>query len=227
MSQRALIAVFAGSLVAVLALSVLINWGVTSAIVAAATVEGPMGPAGANGADGQDGKDGVDGQDGAPGEDGTGATGQRGLTGARGPTGPTGPAGDDATAPPIVRAFGAGTASVPQWPTYTPVTGAGLTLPAGVYSIVVDATDMSAVTTSGGGSGAGTQCVILVDGGITNESSTFLADGSSNDFTLAILETFAVSGVIDLRCDSYYGAGQPVTNQVSWTDIVFTATRLD
>lgn len=223
MSQRMMMTIFSIGLVAVLGVATLINYGITTSIVAAAQLTGPAGPAGADGTDGAPGPQGpqgipgVDGKDGAP---GTGAQGRQGPVGAAGPAGAPGADGADAAStPPIVHTTGPSGVSL-DWSSGTAVTS--VIVPAGTYAVSLSITAGVGVQTSGGGPGAMVGCYL--DPSFVGFSN--VADGSAHDGLGSGVISLGTSTTLTVYCWTNYDVFA-VTTDLSWSEMTVSATRLD
>ena len=225
MSQRLLIIIFSIGLVAVLGIATLVNWGITTSIVAAAAVTGPAGADGANGKDGVDGAQGlpgVDGKDGTP-----GATGS-GTRGAVGPVGAPGADGQDAGAvPPLALHTGALTTALDNTGPTT-VTGAGLVVPTGTYSVTISLTTATALVTSSGFYYVPYVNCSLV--GPTGAPPSFSYDAGAAGVDRAASSVFSFTGAVTLTVvcsatDFVYLPG--LTMNADWADLTILAVRLD
>lgn len=236
MSQRVLIIILSVALVASVGLSTAINSALTAQLVASATIAGPAGADGADGSDGEDGTDGVDGVDGAVGATGpmgpAGPAGPavRGAAGASGAPGAPGPAGapgaDAVSTEPLVYSTGGAVVSI-GWTDYQAVTGPGLTVPAGTYSLTYLMSDVSAVVTADGGGFTRVACLLYIDNWQADGLNMFYADQPATDMTYSTVKSFTADTPVELRCRSIYGMGSAVTTEVTWSDISITAIRLD
>ena len=234
MSQRLLITFFSIGLVAVLGIATLVNWGITTSIVAAAAVTGPAGPAGADGANGKDGADGaqglpgVDGKDGTPGATGSGSRGAVGPVGAPGAPGAPGADGQDAGAvPPLALHTGALTTALDNTGP-TSVTGAGLVVPAGTYSVTISVTTATALVTSSSLYYVPYVNCSLV--GPTGAPPSFSYDAGAAGVDRAASSVFSFTSAVTLTVvcsatDFVYLPG--LTMNADWADLTILAVRLD
>ena len=234
MSQRLLITFFSIGLVAVLGVATLINWGITTSIVAAAAMSGPAGAAGADGINGKDGADGaqglpgVDGKDGTPGATGSGTRGAVGPVGAPGAPGAPGVDGQDAgTVAPLALHTGAMATSLDNSGP-TSVNGAGLVVPAGTYAITISVTSATALVTSAGFYyGPYVNCSLV---GPTGAPPSFSYDAGAAAVDRAASAVFSFTSTVTLTVvcsatDYVYVPGLEM--DANWSDLTILATRLD
>jgi hypothetical protein len=213
---------FSVGLVTVLVVATLVNWGITTSIVAAAQLTGPVGPAGADGVDGETGPQGIpgiDGKDGAPGATGSGAQGKQGAAGAPGPAGAPGVDGTDATDdPPISISTGPSGVSIAG----SPVAVTSIDVPAGTFAISLTISGASAVPSEGLGTGAQASCFFDVGGSYVS----FAADGAPHDDSGSHVSSVTASTTYTVLCFASFDV-TPITAELIWSDLTVTATRLD
>jgi len=239
MSQRLLIFIFSIGLVAAVGVSALVSSGITSAMIASATLTGPAGADGADGKDGADGATGpqgipgVNGQDGAPGATGSGKPGANGSNGANGAQGvpgipgvPGAPGQDAVTVPPVTTSTGATNAAPLTWTVATAF--ASVTAPAGTYAVSYTFTDASAVVIAGGGPSNSYVNCDLRDNASFALYTNFVADGAPHDIASSGVVSITAPTTFTVSCYISYGmGGYPVEALASWADLTITATLLN
>ena len=216
MSQRLLLTIVSIGVVIAVALSALVSWGVTSSMIASATI---AGPAGADGRDGAPGPRGLRGEDGKDGIDGATSAGTPGKSGPAGAPGASGADGQDATtAPPITVSAGPGSTSLFYGPS-SPL--ATLTVPAGTYALTISLTDFTG--TMDYGPIEDVDCSGRTPSGTIVQSATFRADGTTRNIAGSGVASFTAATDVTLHCAAYSFFGTLVA---TWADATITATSL-